>query len=91
MEAKKCYQCGTRHWSNEPCVLLDIKEATEVKLVVKPTKKVKKAVFSRAGDPKSFTPDAGSGVISDKPKFDRTTYQREFMRRKRAKQRAMKP
>jgi hypothetical protein len=70
MEAPKCLKCGTRHWSRQTC------PADEGK-VTKPAPAPK----SVAPPPAKPTPTPAKKVGG----FDRVVYQREYMRRYRAR------
>ena len=71
MDAPKCKLCGIRHWASEP----HYAEVSEIEII-------------QNQQPEQFmdlvrAANLRAGV--EPPKFDRVAYQREYMRKRRAK------
>jgi hypothetical protein len=80
MEAPKCRLCGKRHW-RDCAVMVPVLELKTIipKPIVKPVSLTQDLQVSLT-KPKPVNPTEIS-----KPKFDRNAYQRELMRKRRAK------
>lgn len=83
MDGPKCKLCGERHWGMCP----DLPASTAIKLLMEPGSQP--CISRDAGTPKSeatppnLSPEEPSARATSKPRFDRTAYQREYMRKRR--------
>jgi hypothetical protein len=100
MDAPKCKTCGKRHWGKclEPISGVSYGahtihgiEPSHTVLNVDPKQPIVVhfsggSVTLKSGEMLTFDP-LGKPVVSTKVPFDRTAYQREYMRKRRAKER----
>jgi hypothetical protein len=100
MEAPRCLFCGTRHWPRQACP--KAKEFARATPIAQ-SKILKEAVCDsdvvdvKGGSSTSISGSSSrtgyftvSGVDRGKGKFDRTAYQREYMRKRRREMRSRK-